>query len=62
MKFYNTTKLSKILAVQAEIEGMKAQNAGRKVNKHDPAFWLSDFRKQADRLTDLSYLPDYIEA
>lgn len=51
-------RLALILAVQAEIEGMKAQNQGRKLNKHDPAFWLDDFQAKANKLREIANKTD----
>lgn len=55
-EYYNVKKLALVLAVQAEIEGMKAEN-DRQKNYHllDPIYSKSDFDAKANRLSELAY-------
>ena len=62
MKFYNTTKLALILAVQSEMEGMKAENVNRAQENWSMAYRDEDFGMVADRFKELSKLPDYISS
>lgn len=46
-------KMAKILAVQAEIDGMKAENKDCDLSRVPPAFDLSDFMRKSKSLLDL---------
>jgi len=47
-----------ILAEQAEIEGMKAENTMREQNNSSLAYTGSQFSDKADNLRNLAYTPD----
>ena len=47
-----------MLAVQAEIEGMKAENILREQNEQSPACGEKQFNEIANRLSDLAYAHD----
>jgi hypothetical protein len=56
MDSYDVKRLALILAVQAEIEGMKADNENRKQNNHSMAYTDSDFAEKATELRNLAYI------
>lgn len=56
--FYNVKRLALILAVQAEIEGMKAENAQREQMNYSLAYTDSDFQDKAEELRTLANLHD----
>ena len=51
-------RLALILAVQAEIEGMKASNANRAQENWSMAYGDEDFNNKADELREIAKLPD----
>ncbi|MBP4139980.1 hypothetical protein [Flavobacterium geliluteum] len=53
--YYNTKRLALILAVQAEIEGMKSANEDRKQQNHTMAHPSEDFQEKAMDLRNLAY-------
>ena len=53
--FYNVKRLAFILAVQAEIEGMKAENMNRDQLNHSMAYTEKDFNDKAEELRSLAY-------
>lgn len=55
MNEYDVKRLALVLAVQAEIEGMKAENILREQNNESPAYGLKQFLELANRLNDLAY-------
>lgn len=57
-EYYNVKRLALILAVQAEIEGMKAENMLRELVDSAPAYGDGDFQDKADELRNLAYAPD----
>jgi len=55
MNEYDIKRLALILSVQAEIEGMKAENAFREVYQHEPTYNEGHFQEKAQKLSDLAY-------
>ena len=55
MNEYDVKRLALVLSVQAEIEGMKAENMLMEQNSESPAFGLKQFSELANRLSDLAY-------
>ena len=55
MNEYDVKRLALVLAVQAEIEGMKAENNLREQLHEAPAYGASQFNECANRLTNLAY-------
>lgn len=47
-----------ILAVQAEIEGMKATNEGQKLNNYPMTYGEEHFQEKAEELRNISYCPE----
>jgi len=58
MTHYDVKRLALVLAVQAEIEGMKAENILREQNEQSPAYGEKQFNEIANRLSDLAYAHD----
>lgn len=54
-EFYNVKRLALILALQAEIEGMKAENMQREQLNHSMAYNDNDFQAKAEELRSLAY-------
>ncbi len=54
--YYNVKRLALVLAVQAEIEGMKSCNDARKINGMTPAYDQAAFDAKAEKLRDLSFV------
>lgn len=55
MENYDVKRLALVLAVQAEIEGMKAENMLREQNNESPAYGSKQFNDLAERLSNLAY-------
>lgn len=55
MDYYDVKRLALVLAVQAEIDGMKAENMQRKIEGNSMAFTESDFNDKAIDLRNLAY-------
>jgi hypothetical protein len=55
MNDYTPKRLALILAVQAEIEGMKAENTQRKQLNQSMAYVDKDFSIKAEELRNLAY-------
>lgn len=53
--YYNTKRLALILAVQAEIEGMKSENLLREQKNESPAYGETQFHDMAEQLRSLAY-------
>lgn len=51
-------RLALILAINAETEGMKAENANRVQENWSIAFTDSDFKMKADELREIANKPD----
>ena len=58
MTHYDVKRLALVLAVQSEVEGMKAENMLREQNKQSPAYGEEAFNDIANRLSDLAYAHD----
>jgi hypothetical protein len=58
MNSYDVKRLALVLAIQAEIEGMKAENKNREQLNHSMAYTEHDFNNQAERLRELAYAHD----
>lgn len=54
MTNYDVKRLALVLAVQAEIEGMKALNSDRLQNNHTIAYMDEDFQTKAEELRILA--------
>jgi len=54
-EYYNVKRLALVLAVQAEIEGMKAENEQRKQEDLSPAYTEDQFWQKAEQLRTLAY-------
>jgi len=48
-------RLAQVLAVQAEIEGMKAFNKQREIQDESPGYNQKDFNDMADQLNNLGH-------
>lgn len=46
-------RLGLILAIQAEIEGMKAENEFRSISELSPAYGQKNFDQKADEIRDI---------
>lgn len=55
MSEYDIKRLALILAVQAEIEGMKAENHRCSILGYEPAFDNLRFRRAAEELRELAH-------
>ena len=58
MDIYDVKRLALVLAVQAEIEGMKSANEDRRQINHSMAYPDSDFEGKAMELRNLAYVPN----
>jgi len=56
MEEYTVKRLALVLSVQAEIEGMKSENALRALNDESPAYGEKQFNECSARLTNLAYV------
>ena len=59
MTVYDIQRLALVLAVQAEIEGMKAENEFRKQNGDSIAYREDHFKSKAQDLRDWAYTHDH---
>ena len=55
MNQYDVIRLALVLAVQSEIEGMKAENIQRKCSMHSLAYNEDDFQEKSEELRRLAY-------
>lgn len=55
MNEYYVKRLALVLAIQAEIEGMKAANAQ---HEFDQQYTMEDFQKKAEELRTIAYCHD----
>jgi len=55
MDMYNVVRLALVLAIQADIEGMKTENVLRKQCGESPAYEEKAFFEQAELLRNLAY-------
>ena len=60
MNDYIVRRLALVLAVQAEIEGMKAENMQREQRGYSMAWTETDFCQKAEELRNLAYSPDEV--
>ncbi len=51
-------RLALVLAIQAELEGMKAENVGRWQDGHGNAYGGEDFQCKVDELRNIAYKDD----
>ena len=58
MKPYDIKRLALILSIQAEIEGMKAENTQRNQMNYSLAYTDEDFQSKAAELRTLAYSND----
>jgi len=58
MESNDVRRLALVLSVQAEIEGMKAENIVREQNEQSPAYGEKQFSECARRLENLAYSHD----
>ncbi len=58
MTDYGVQRLALVLAVQAEVEGMKAENLIREQQNLSPAYGRDNFEEMSGRLTNLAYSND----
>ena len=58
MHYYDVKRLALILAKQAEIEGMKAENKYQEINEHDLTYGQGDFAIKAEELRIIANLHD----
>ena len=56
---YNVKRLALVLAVQAEIEGMKADNLLREQIGYSPAYGDVQFCEKAEELRNLAHSHDH---
>jgi hypothetical protein len=56
MNEYDVKRLALVLAIQAEIEGMKAVNQQRAVFNSEPGYGIADFEHMADKLRTIAHL------
>ena len=59
MTEYTVIRLALVLAIQAEIEGMKADNVKREQQNCSPTQTKHDFYKKAEELRNLAAKHDY---
>jgi hypothetical protein len=55
MEQYDVRRLALVLAVQAEIEGMKADNNGRMQREESNAYTDADFCAKAEEMRNLAF-------
>ena len=55
MTEYDVKRLALVLAVQAEIEGMKAENQIALINKKEPIYNGNDFNAKAEEIRNIAY-------
>lgn len=55
---YDIRRLALVLAISAEVEGMKANNKIHEMNNAVPPFNNSDFQQKAEQLRNLAYCHD----
>lgn len=58
MNNYDVKRLALILSVQAEIEGMKAENKTRELLGHDLTYSDEDFKNKSAELKNIAYAAD----
>jgi hypothetical protein len=58
MDSYDIKRLALILAIQAEIEGMKAFNTQREMEGNSIGYNQTSFDEMANQLRDIAYKPN----
>jgi hypothetical protein len=58
MQYYDVKRFALVLAIQAEIEGMKAENTQRDQMNYSLAYTDADFQAKAEELRVLANLHD----
>jgi len=56
--FYNIRRLALVLAIQAEVEGMKAENQIRMLNNIPLIYGDREFNEKAEDLRQMAYAHD----
>ena len=56
MDHYDVKRLALVLSVQAEIEGMKAENENHKQSNESMAYTAEDFNSKSQELQNLAYV------
>ena len=59
MNHYDVMRLALVLAVHAEIEGMKAENMYRDQMNHSPSYNEGHFQEKAEELRNLAHAADH---
>jgi len=59
MTEYDVKRLALVLAIQAEIEGMKTENKHREISGHAISYPETSFFIKAEQLRELAYKHDY---
>lgn len=55
MNQYDIQRLALVLALQAEIEGMKAENKFREMEGHSLSYNEASFQEKAEKLRNVAY-------
>jgi len=58
MNDYTVKRLALVLSIQAEIEGMKAENINREQIGHSMAYVERDFAEKRDELLEIAHKHD----
>jgi hypothetical protein len=58
MHHYDVKRFALVLAIQAEIEGMKAENKYQEMNEYDLTYGQGDFAIKAEELRIIANLHD----
>ena len=58
VEYHNVRRLGLILAIQAEIEGMKAENLLREQLVHSPSYGVEQFQVKANEIRAIVYAHD----
>ena len=58
MNYYDVKRFGMILAIQAQIDGMKADNENRKQNKEGMAYTYEDFLEKSNELEYVIHCPE----
>lgn len=59
MTEYDVKRLALVLALQSEIEGMKAENACREMEGHSLSYNEGHFQEMAEKLRIVAYSHDH---
>ncbi len=55
MNEYDVKRFALVLALQAEIEGMKAENTQRELWLHELTYTEDNFKEMAEKIRNLAY-------